>query len=160
MPSASIFLVWIEKKRTRRDAALRKRWRIFETRLSKCATVNALCYISFTGNYTYTKCGPNMVRPEIDNIRYEPIDTASDCVWNINGYMTFVQTAAGTAVVYTGTENLLGTIENGDSHRDPFCNDSFDYGDGVNHFQNTDHHPGGSRNFSLNYLFTMEGAQH
>lgn len=101
-----------------------------------------------------------MVRPEIDNIRYEPIDTASDCVWNINGYMTFVQTAAGIAVVYTGTENLFGTIENGDSHRDPFCNDSFDYGDGANHFRNTDHHPGGSRNFSLNYLFTMEGAQH
>lgn len=118
----------------------------------------------FTGNYTYTKCGPNMVRLEIDNIRYEPIDTASDCVWNINGYMTFVQTEAGTAIVYTGTENLFGTVDtqkDAERHPDPFCNDSFGYGDGNNHFQDTDpnHHAGGSRNFSLNYLFTMEGAQ-
>lgn len=81
-------------------------------------------------------------------------------MWNINGYMTFVQTAAGTAVVYTGTENLFGTIDNGNAHPDPLCNDSFGYGDGNNHFQDTDHHAGGSRNFNLNYRFTMEGAQH
>lgn len=120
----------------------------------------------YTGNYIYTKCGPNVVHLEIYNIRYEPIDTASDCTWKIDGYITFVPTAAGAAgtdVVFKGTETLIGTIDTqagAEALPGPTINDTSGFGDGNNHFENTEHHAGGSRNFNLNYRFTMEGAQH
>lgn len=91
---------------------------------------------AYTGNYTYTKCGPDMVELKMDNVRELPIQTARDAHWTIIGYLTFVE---GGKVVFTGTETLVGS--HGPVHNDPM---GFD-GDPD----------GGTRNFSLNYTFTM-----
>lgn len=111
---------------------------------------------AYTGNYTYTKHGPNLVEIRMDNVRFEPIETASDCHWTIIGHLTFVD---DEKVVFTGTETLVGS--EGDGHNDPMGFGSLDE-DGTfgnsgkpNHFDGSGHDAGGTRNFSLNYTFTM-----
>lgn len=117
---------------------------------------------AYTGNYTYTKCGPNLAEVKIVNVRYEPIDTANDCHWTIIGHLTFVDERT---VVFTGTETLVGTEEAG--HNDPMGfgsdqerKDSFvnDHGiiEAPNHFDSVIHKGGGTRNFSLNYVYSSE----
>lgn len=88
---------------------------------------------AFTGNYTYTKCGPNMVELKMDNVRQSPIQTADDTHWTIIGYMTFI---SADQVVFTGTETFVGNTasEGGELNAQS---------------------PMGTRNFSLNYTFTM-----
>lgn len=131
---------------------------------------------AYTGNYSYTKVGPNIVRVEMDNVRYEPINTADDCYWTIMGYMTFVDEET---VVFKGTETLVGSTGHvgggnrtpgqehdednwGESeHEYPAMDDTgtvggnnhpIDFGGtDVNHFSEIIHAGGGTRNFQYNY---------
>lgn len=102
---------------------------------------------AYTGNYTYTKVGPNMAEIKVDNLRYEPINTASDCHWTIIATITFV---GDNKVVLTGTETLTGGAGE--------VNDPLTFG-GATHDNHFDviHDDGGTRNFSLNYEFEMAG---
>lgn len=84
----------------------------------------------FTGNYTYTKCGPDVAELKLDNVRTSPIQDAADQHWTIIGHLTFV---SDNQVVFTGTETFGGTGEGGSNEQSPM----------------------GSSNFSLNYTFTM-----
>lgn len=123
-------------------------------------TTGATTTGAYTGNFTYTKCGPNLVELKMDNIRSEPIETAADCHWTIIGYLTFIDE---NTIVYTGTETLVG--DEGGGHNDPmgFGSGSEDGTDGdsqalpekPNHFAGSAHDGGGTRNFSLNYTFRM-----
>lgn len=131
---------------------------------------------AYTGNYSYTKVGPNMVRIEMDNVRYEPINTADDCYWTIMGYMIFVD---AETIVFKGTETLVGSDGHGGDHdhhdpgddhnngwgingtdtgeypsNDPTAdgNHPIDFGGtDVNHFTEIIHDGGGTRNFQYNY---------
>lgn len=94
---------------------------------ARVATFTAPMTGEFTGNYTYTKCGPDMAELKLDNVRRGPIQFPADQHWTIIGYLTFV---SDTQVVFTGTETFVGTGTNEQS-------------------------PMGSENFSLNYTFTM-----
>lgn len=85
----------------------------------------------FTGNYTYTKCGPDMAELKMDNVRTAPIQSPADQHWTIIGYMSFV---SADQVVFTGTETFVATGVDGPSNEQS---------------------PMGSENFSLNYTFTM-----
>lgn len=125
---------------------------------------------TYTGNYTYTKCGPNIAELKVVNLRAEPADTASDCHWTITGHLTFVDEKT---IIFTGTETLVNTealTDKGESG-DPTGNDPMGFG-GVgldnygtaikgdekvdqNHFPGTIHVNGGTRNFSLNYQVKM-----
>lgn len=88
---------------------------------------------TFTGNYTYTKCGPDMAELKLDNVRTAPIQAPADQHWTIIGYLTFV---SDNQVVFTGTETFVAS------------------GGGGEGGQN-EQTPMGSGNFSLNYTFTM-----
>lgn len=140
---------------------------------------------TYTGNYTYTKCGPDMVDLKIDNLRAEPADTASDCHWTIVAKLTFIDK---DTAVFTGTETLVdsggnaadwrwvdannnGKVDageigydlNGDGVFDPVGggdgdtshNDPMGFG-GFNHFPGVMHAGGGTRNFSLNYKVSLQ----
>lgn len=72
---------------------------------------------AYTGNYTYTKCGPNMVELKVVNVRFSPIISTSDPHFTIIGHLTFVDK---DTVVFTGTETL--TQSNGGE------NDPYDFG--------------------------------
>lgn len=109
---------------------------------------------AYTGNYTYTKVGPNLAEIKLENLRYEPINTANDCHWTIRAYITFI---GDKKVIMSGTETLTSGT--------PGENDPIDFGgvDGAdngekNHFNvNNNHDAGGTRNFTYNYTFEMEG---
>lgn len=105
---------------------------------------------TYTGNFTYTKCGPNMVELKVVNLRAEPADTAGDCHWTIIGHLTFVDEEN---VIFTGTETLDGGGAGGDDNEHSH-NDPLGFG-GINHFPGVVHTGGGTRNFSLNYKFKM-----
>lgn len=90
---------------------------------------------AFTGNYTYTKVGPNMAELTMDNLRAMPINSANDSHWTIVAHLTFVD---NKKVILSGTETLVGS-------NDPNENDPLTF-DG-----------GGTRNFSYNYEFEMAG---
>ena len=118
---------------------------------------------TYTGNYTYTKCGPNMAELKVVNLRAEPADTADDCHWTVIGHLTFVNKET---VIFTGTETLISShtaedLGNDDpddhsghneNHNDPMAFG----GQASNHFPGVQHDDGGSRNFSLNYTFTAK----
>lgn len=105
---------------------------------------------TYTGNFTYTKCGPNMVELKVVNLRAEPADTASDCHWTIIGHITFVDEEH---VIFTGTETL--DVGSSDVHAEEHHhNDPLGFG-GFDHFPGVVHNQGGTRNFSLNYKFKM-----
>lgn len=90
---------------------------------------------TFTGNYTYTKCGADLAELKLDNLRTSPIQAPADQHWTIIGHLTFV---GENKVVFTGVETFVATGgEAGPNVQGPM----------------------GSENFSLNYTFTMEGAQ-
>lgn len=116
---------------------------------------------AYTGNYTYTKCGPNLAEVKIVNVRYEPIDSANDCHWTIIGHLTFVDEKT---VVFTGTETLVGTEGHTDQGDGGLGNDPMGFGgvgdgeDEGNHFDTVEdtHKHGGTRNFSLNYVYSTE----
>lgn len=117
---------------------------------------------AYTGNYHYTKVGANMVHLQMDNVRYEPINTADDCYWTIDGYMVFVD---AETVVFKGTETLVGSTghhgdtEHGEGESEYPSNDAtsagnhpIDFGGtDVNHFSEIIHDGGGTRNFQYNY---------
>lgn len=135
---------------------------------------------TYTGNYTYTKCGPNMADLKVDNLRAEPADTADDCHWTIVAKLTFIDE---NTVVFTGTETLVnggahdygwhwvdrnnnGIVDDGERWYGTWDGDRYDdYDDdddgsghndpmgfgGGNHFPGVEHAGGGTRNFSLNY---------
>lgn len=115
---------------------------------------------TYTGNYTYTKCGPNMAELKVVNLRAEAADAASDCHWTVIGHLTFVD---ATTVVFTGTETLVNTeqlIDRGDAG---MGNDPMGFGgvEGIvngekDHFTGVEHIAGGSRNFSLNYKVSTQ----
>lgn len=107
---------------------------------------------TYTGNFTYTKCGPNMVELKVVNLRAEPADTADDCHWTVIGHLTFVDEER---VIFTGTETLENSSR-GDGDINTRPNDPMGFGGlGTNHFPGVVHDGGGSRNFSLNYKFKM-----
>lgn len=115
---------------------------------------------AYTGNYHYTKVGTNMVHLQMDNVRYEPINTADDCYWTIDGYMVFVD---AETVVFKGTETLVGSNGHGNDGAEiggeyPSIdatgdgNHPIDFGGtDVNHFTEIIHDGGGTRNFQYNY---------
>ena len=112
----------------------------------------------YTGNYTYTKTGPNMAEVKIVNVRSNPITSAADDHWTIIGHLSFVDEET---VVFTGTETLVNSEEA--DHNDPMgfggaLNDWY-WDDKNNDGQITPGEVfgdvgGGSRNFSLNCTFT------
>lgn len=61
---------------------------------------------AYTGNYTYTKCGPNMAELKVVNVRFSPIISTSDPHFTIIGHLTFTDK---DTVVFTGTETLVST---------------------------------------------------
>lgn len=100
---------------------------------------------TFTGNYTYTKCGPNMVELKVVNLRAEPADTVADSHWTVIGHLTFVDEEN---VIFTGTETKVGS---GGGINDPMA-----FGDAAGGFPGVEGGDGGgARNFSLNYKFKM-----
>ena len=101
---------------------------------------------AYTGNYTYSKVGPNMAEIRVENLRSEPGTSASDCHWTIVAHLTFY---SDKEVVLSGTETLTGSAEVGD-------NDPLTFGGGDNHFGGV-HTGGGTRNFTYNYTFEMAG---
>lgn len=114
---------------------------------------------TYTGNYTYTKCGPNMAELKVVNLRAEAADTAADCHWTVIGHLTFVDEKT---VIFTGTETYVNTeapTDKGDSAQ--LGNDPMGFGgageklEGENHFPGVEHTGGGTRNFSLNYQVKM-----
>lgn len=60
---------------------------------------------AFTGNYTYTKVGPNMAELTLDNLRVTPINSTTDVHWTIIAHITFV---SENRVILTGTETSSG----------------------------------------------------
>ena len=126
---------------------------------------------TYLGNYTYTKCGPNMAELKVVNLRAEAADSAHDCHWTVIGHLTFVDKKN---VIFTGTETLVDTEAHIDKGDGTMGNDPMGFGgadsgvdengDGVvneadgahNHFPGVLHDGGGTRNFSLNYTFTTK----
>lgn len=110
---------------------------------------------AYTGNYTYTKCAPDIAELRVENLRAEAQDTADDCIWTVIGYLHFYRDANGKdRVSFTGTETLVGshngnTDFNGEGHNDPLGYSA------TNHFPGTQHSGGGSRNFASEYAYTM-----
>lgn len=99
---------------------------------------------AYTGNYTYTKVGPDLAELKMENLRYEPIQSASDCHWTIVATIRFY---GNNTVVLDGTETLIDS--------DAEVNDPFHFGDvDHNHFDPS-HDGGGTRNFRYNYTFEM-----
>lgn len=92
----------------------------------------------YLGNYQYTKTGPNTAHLVLTNVRYEPNDSAADCHWTLDLYLTFL---SNSTVKLYGTETLINVAEGeGGGANDPF---TFA---GENHFENVEHAVGGSRN--------------
>lgn len=82
---------------------------------------------AYTGNYTYTKCGPNMAELKVVNVRFSPIESTNDPHFTIIGHLTFV---GENRVVFTGTETLVNTEGHIDSGDAGTGNDPMGFGDG------------------------------
>lgn len=117
---------------------------------------------TYTGNYIYTKCGPNVAELRLENLRAEPGDTADDCIWTIYGYLTFKDEKT---VSFSGTQTLISSHTADDTgnadeegahnqnHNDPMAFG----GQSSNHLPGVQHNDGGSRNFqSLIYTYSMD----
>lgn len=92
----------------------------------------------YLGNYQYTKTGANTAHLVLTNVRYEPNDSAADCHWTMDLYLTYL--SEDTVKLY-GTETLTNIAE-GEAGGP---NDPFTFA-GDNHFENVQHLVGGSRN--------------
>lgn len=136
---------------------------------------------AYTGNYTYTKCGPNMAELKVVNVRFSPIDSTSDPHFTIIGHLTFVEE---NKVVFTGTETLVESTPGENDNYDFMPDGEYVYnaqadnldvpdpigilnvltrkeywvdenGDGIKQRAEVHYYyyfaAGGSRNFSLNY---------
>ena len=110
--------------------------------------------IAYTGNYTYTKCGPNKAELRLENLRAEPQDTADDCIWTIIGYLTFEDEEK---VSFVGTQTLINSHTGTDDKADHNENHNDPLGFTVehNHFPGVVHPEGGSRNFKSVYTYMM-----
>lgn len=86
---------------------------------------------AYTGNYTYTKCGPNMAELKVVNVRFSPIESTADPHFTLIGYLTFVD---ANKVVFTGTETL---VNSGGGENDPY-----DFGGGDDDPLNDTAHDG------------------
>lgn len=102
----------------------------------------------YLGNYEYTKTGPNTAHLVLTNVRYEPNDSAADCHWAMDLYLTFL---SNNTVKLYGTETLTNVAE-GEAGG---FNDPFTFA-GDNHFENVQHLVGGSRNLpTTTYTITQ-----